>query len=1190
MAFKFKGSLSAVDASLKGGVIFDNEKLSDSKIMPKGKFTINEIDESTTDLASNTLVTNFGKQDNIAGMFSFNTGDWKDTDSAPVKLMMRVVNDVNDSDWVTIFDSSKTTVTWSSIAFAGQTQFTVPNLDFKKAIIYVNGVLQYPGLSYQTFGGTVTFNSKLSTGDTIYVVVGEDTTNTDNEEYITTATEDQTAIVLPFTKKTNFVFINGILQYPNSYTVSGSTITLGDKLYLNDDILVLGNETDLVSFTALASQDQTDFTLPGEFDDGLVYINGVLQYDNAYSVSGTTLSFISSLDENDNVFVTLNDPKFIDSVNASYTSTITDESNNKLNIPYFNFSELQVFINGVLQNPDSGAYILNGTEITLSSPLQLGDDIHVIVYNSPVQNSNLVTKADLTSYATAEELQELKNSLKNEGINLKWQPHLPSIEVAFGLPRRSLKMWTVGSTSTVNQYWLYPVDGTVWTGTGTLGTVPGVPFYKLDSNKDVITWTYTATSDNVTRIFVPYNFGSITIFINGILQSVNLNHYTIDGQYVNLNGALQTGDNFIAILGKLVFNTNPYLTIAESSNIFINKTELKSNTGANMVGSANGTVQNDLIDYYNYKTDLSSNDENKGASLIGLKYSGVVSDAFSEIYVDSLGKFNNAEDGCTEAIIERITLITGMADSKYVIGQNSFIRVIFGRGTYKIKDLPLYSGVFYEGQSGYATKLIPHASASWIFTTIGTKPFDLNGVRVWERLMYFGIENLIIGDYWADENDVPSGIGGIQLKFASYGYLRNVRFRRIKACAIYGDELFDTTFDNISIMYCGNNSENTPCMKFDNIGSDDATNACYFNRLHLEANYVGMTLNKCRHLNFNFPKFERDDTSHLLEGCQGVTFTTPEMTWNSTTSPQFDIYPVSGSDSWGVKFIAPVMISSSGSGWYFRHTGTAGPLELLSPSARGISKLFHGGYCDILGGDFYDCGKNLIYATSNVNVDNVVWRALKPVTVSDGTEDAIIITGSNCSVRNCYFSSQPGSITDSGAFINTLSSTDTTITGNTFGGYRQYGFKAALSQRIRDNKIDISNNHIGTLSTQSTTYNTLVNNNINGLGVGSINSGVYSNIAVNGTVSPNTVVGCSMYLVRVIVNGAASSGVILVDSSNNTLVSFGITNTSLLSFTTGTAGDGMVHITKTTTGNSITITNYTSYTATVVLMNINGHG
>lgn len=595
MAFKFKGSLSAVDASLKGGVIFDNEKLSDSKIMPKGKFTINEIDESTTDLAGNTLVTNFGKQENVAGMFSFNTGDWKDTDSAPVKLMMRVVNDVNDSDWVTIFDSSKTTVTWSSIATAGQTKFTVPNLDFKKAIIYINGVLQYPGLSYQTFGGTVTFSDKLSLGDQIYIIVGEDTESTKNSEFISTATSGQTVITLETEKTNNFVYINGVLQYPTSYSITGSTITLSSELYLNDNILVLSNDTAMNTFSASSVQDQKDFTLTDTFDSGMVFVNGILQYDNSYSITGNTLSFITGLNLNDEVFVFLNDPKFIDSVNTTYTSTVDDVQNSdKINIPYFHFSELQVFINGILQNPDSGAYTLNGTEVTLSSPLQVLDDIHVIVYNSPVQSDNLVTRADLASYASADELQALKTALLNEGINLKWQPHLPTIEVAFGLPRRSLKIWESGSTSNTNNYWLYPVDGTVWAGVGTLGTVPSSPFYKLDSNKDVITWTYTAVSDNVNRIFVPYNFGSINIFINGVLQSIELGHYTYSGQYITLNGSLNTGDNLIAVLGKLVFNTNPYVIKEELTN-YVLKTKLSSSTGADSIGTSSGnTVEYEL--------------------------------------------------------------------------------------------------------------------------------------------------------------------------------------------------------------------------------------------------------------------------------------------------------------------------------------------------------------------------------------------------------------------------------------------------------------------------------------------------------------------------------------------------------------------------------------------------------------------
>lgn len=618
MTFKVKGSISSVDSILMGGVVFDNEKLPNSINMPKGKFTINEIDDSsTTDLAKNTLVTNFGKPDDVAGMFSFNTGDWENSNTAPVKLMMRVVNNGNDSDWVTIFDTSKTTVTWSSIATAGQTVFTVPNLDFKKAVIFVNGIFQYPGISYNTFGGTVTFSSNLNIGDQIYIMVGEDVSSTSNSEYITTASEGQVDIVLPYTKLNNIVFINGVLQYPSMYSVSGNKITLSSSMKLNDNILVFSNDIITQNYTNTATQNQTDFILPQEPIDEMVFINGVMQYDNTYTITDSTLSFISGLDYGDDVFVFLSNPQFIDNVNTEYESTIQDANNsNKINIPYFHFSELQVFINGVLQNPDNGAYDLNGTEVTLSGPLQEGDDIHVIVYNSPVQSDNFLTKADLSSYASSAELKALKDALKNEGINLKWQPHLPSIEVAFGLPRRSLNIWEPGNTSTINQYWLYPVDGTVWSGVGTLGTVPSYPFYKLDSNKDVITWTYTAVSDNINRIFVPYNFGSINIFINGVLQSMELGHYTYSGQYINLNGSLSLGDNLIAILGKLILNTNPYLTL-ESASKFVAKEEIYNNNGASLIGTNDGrNIQINLDEIDQFNQNLKSNSTDLGANLI----------------------------------------------------------------------------------------------------------------------------------------------------------------------------------------------------------------------------------------------------------------------------------------------------------------------------------------------------------------------------------------------------------------------------------------------------------------------------------------------------------------------------------------------------------------------------------------------
>lgn len=570
---------------------------------------------------------------------------------------------------------------------------------------------------------------------------------------------------------------------------------------------------------------------------------------------------------------------------------------------------------------------------------------------------------------------------------------------------------------------------------------------------------------------------------------------------------------------------------------------------------------------------------------------------FISIYVDELGNFNNLQDGCAEAITSKITELTGMTDSAYVFGQNSFVTVYFGEGSYKLKDMTCFSGVFFKGKPGYATQIIPHESGDYAFKTVGTLPFDLNGTRVWQRLMYFGFEDLIIGEYWEDTGKVTAGVGGIKLEFTSYGYMRNVHFRRIKASAFSASELFDFKGDNVTIMYCGSvNTDGTinHSLNLDKSGSDDATNACEFDRLHLEANYTGMRLRICRHMNFIAPKFERDDTSHLLEGCQGVVFTSANMTWNSATSPQFDVYGVSGtetSDSHGVKFVSPDMRSSNKIGWYFRSNSNAGPLELVSPTMRGISTLITGTNWKIIGGDAYDSGPQLISATSNASIDNFTAKLMKPITTGGGADDAIIITGVNCAIRNSYFSSQVGSVTDNGAFINTSSTTDTIVTGNTFAGTRQYGIRGALNQKIRDNKIDPSNSNVGSLTNQTRTNTTVVNKNSVGFGLGSVDGEVTGlTIGTNASLEWTKIYGASLVWLRVISASSTGSAIIFVDSSNSGLVVVGNTNTSLISTTSGSIGDGLVHITKPSSGNSITITNYTTGTITLVPMTINGHG
>ncbi|MDU7447409.1 MAG: hypothetical protein E7K09_23115, partial [Klebsiella pneumoniae] len=349
------------------------------------------------------------------------------------------------------------------------------------------------------------------------------------------------------------------------------------------------------------------------------------------------------------------------------------------------------------------------------------------------------------------------------------------------------------------------------------------------------------------------------------------------------------------------------------------------------------------------RSNLGSN-ELPGTGIVSLKYSGTVADALVDIYVDALGDFKNMQDGCTEAILAAVAHWGGRTDSAYVQGQKKYGRIHFPNGTYALEDLPFIAGWDYELEP--FTLIVPHRNAKFAFTTVGTKGV-VPGDPTWQRLMYSQISGGVIGDYWKETGNVPVGAGGINLLNGSYVRLRNIAIRHIRGIAIYGGELFDSPFENVSVMYCGNADPNNyaPCVLFDNAGGHDATNACKFDRLHLEANHTGGIWNKCRHMIFNSMKVERDEGTHVLAGCLGMTFMAPGLTFNRNDIPQFlikdfakdDTTEQAASDSRGVIFESPSCISSSaGNGWYFQHTGNAGPLVISNLFGNGTGLLFKG--------------------------------------------------------------------------------------------------------------------------------------------------------------------------------------------------------------------------------------------------------
>ncbi|PXM32372.1 hypothetical protein DMT39_28920, partial [Klebsiella variicola] len=92
------------------------------------------------------------------------------------------------------------------------------------------------------------------------------------------------------------------------------------------------------------------------------------------------------------------------------------------------------------------------------------------------------------------------------------------------------------------------------------------------------------------------------------------------------------------------------------------------------------------------RRDLSSNDPKYGCVMTALPYSGTVADALQYIYVGALGKFNNREDGCTGAILERQSLLGAPATSIFVEGKEYYGVVEFPNGTFALEDLQLKSG------------------------------------------------------------------------------------------------------------------------------------------------------------------------------------------------------------------------------------------------------------------------------------------------------------------------------------------------------------------------------------------------------------------------------------------------------------------------------------------------------------------
>ena len=154
------------------------------------------------------------------------------------------------------------------------------------------------------------------------------------------ATSGQTTFALtntPQSEDSMMVFIDGVYQNKNSYVLTGSSLVFDSAVPINSEVVfhivqaaVNGTGNNLDTFTG--DNTTTDFTLtidPISENNVWVFLDGVYQEKSEFSVSGTTLSFVTAPASGDSVEVitptitAVNAPS-IDSINSV---TMFNESN-----------------------------------------------------------------------------------------------------------------------------------------------------------------------------------------------------------------------------------------------------------------------------------------------------------------------------------------------------------------------------------------------------------------------------------------------------------------------------------------------------------------------------------------------------------------------------------------------------------------------------------------------------------------------------------------------------------------------------------------------------------------------------------------------------------------------------------------------------------------------------------------------
>jgi hypothetical protein len=287
------------------------------------------------------------------------------------------------------------------------------------------------------------------------------------------------------------------------------------------------------------------------------------------------------------------------------------------------------------------------------------------------------------------------------------------------------------------------------------------------------------------------------------------------------------------------------------------------------------------------RVNLGSDEDLLGANLVRRSLGGSVRDAIRYVSVDGFGPDLTGATDSTLSVLKAAAIAKTLADSAYVTGDTKYYVVRYGFGAYMQGDVPLYTGITYDGQEN-GTFIIPKPGAKFCFTTTGTEPYATSSSK---RLYNGTIKNLRIGCAFRETVfPVPAGVGGINIEYASYIKIENVEMRMLNGPGLDLKEVWDTDI-NIRMMKVGNITDPAnpaPALRMSMGAGTDGCNAIRFHDVHIEECPKPLQLEPgCRHIFFNNLKLEGGSTTSTIVGAAGISFTDAEQTWARNDIPRF---------------------------------------------------------------------------------------------------------------------------------------------------------------------------------------------------------------------------------------------------------------------------------------------------------------